>query len=92
MVVSVRADSVKAYPKPKRGDVIATFAKDQLMGGKIDCISSNRMLRVTVDGTTGWILSRKVKMEDGPKLSSRCVEGKSTSVGATRAIGEGCGK
>lgn len=92
MVTSVRADEVDVYPAPKRGEKFVAIKKAELLGGHVDCISKNRMLRVQAGDTIGWILSRKVKLEGGPKLSSRCIEGGSTSVGATRAIGEGCKK
>ena len=92
MVRSVRGDDVDVYPTPKRGDKIAALTEAELMGGHVDCISKNRMLRVQVGDTIGWILSRKVKLKGGPELSSRCIKNGSTSVGATRAIGEDCPK
>lgn len=56
-------------------------------------VSRNNMLKVTVNGVTGWVLPTFVRVEglDPTRVEASCAPERSeTRLAATRSLGEGC--
>jgi hypothetical protein len=91
-VVAVQAKkTLKLYASPDgTGGIVASISGDQVTTPvPVEQVSSNLMLKVTINGQTGWIQAHTVKTDKPPSVTIRC-DPLLTDLepGGTRGLGE----